>query len=155
MGDTEVGKIDATGLKNLRGAFKQMGSKEFDRFLKKAHTEIAQKVVDKARPGIAAQSSSSAGAVVAVKSATKAAIRIDRNVTPQAAGVIFGAHRDRPRLINNANGTRTILGWNQFRPFRRDEAYHIWPELDEIRGDIAQAYVEQIGEFLDSQGVHR
>lgn len=142
-------KIDVTGLRALRKAFAAAGTPGFNAYMAKANHTIAKRVIDAARPGIAAQSSRVAAAVTAMRSAAGARIKIDHASVPWAAGVIFGAGTD---LERRGPSGRVFVGYNQFRHFLGGP-YHIWPELDQMRDAIADAYQEHVQEFLDRMGV--
>lgn len=141
--------IRAAGLLNLRQAFKRSQGTAFDRFLAKAHQQIADQVVAAAKPGIAQVSSSTASATTAVKSASGAKVRVDRNEVPYAGGVIFGAVQNIRRVGPSG---RRFRGYNQFRPWHAGP-YHIFPELDPLRDQIADDYIQAIDDFFSSQGV--
>lgn len=160
--------IDASGIIALRKAFKAMGSKKFDRQLRAAHLMIAQQVVAASKPNVAAESRTVADAMEAKGSAAGARISISQADAPQAGGVIFGAYHNRWRLAGvrirrserirhlRADAARKagfFRGYNQFQPWRPGQAYHIFPELDELRDQIAADYVQVIDEFLSSEGV--
>lgn len=145
-------KIGVQNLRALRRAFRASDGKAFDRYLAKVHKRIAADVVNAARPGIAAVSSTTAAAVEAVTSATGARIRVSREQAPMAAGVIFGAIRTKRRIGPSG---RVYRGYAQFRQFRQNDPYHLWPELDTMREHIADEYVGAINEFFDQQGVPR
>lgn len=143
-------KIRVAGLKSLRAAFKGTGSKKFDKHLAKVHRKIAQDVVSASKPALVAVSSTTAAAVIAVTSATGARIRISRQGAPMAAGVIFGAVRDRRRIGPSG---RAYVGFRQFRQFSSEEPYHLWPELRAMRESIADEYQQSIDQFFSDQGV--
>lgn len=160
--------IDASGIIALRKAFKAMGSKKFDRQLRAAHLMIAQQIVATAKPNVAAESRTVAAAMEAKGSATGAKISISQADAPQAGGVIFGAYHDRWRhagvrirryerirhlRADVAHKAGFYRGYNQFQPWRPGQAYHIFPELDELRDEIAADYARVIDEFLSSEGV--
>lgn len=144
-------KVGARGLRELRRAFKAMGDKSFDRHFAQVHKRIAQQVIDAARPGVAEQSSRVAASMRAVTSATGAKVRVGGPDTPWAAGLIFGAARNRDRLGPTG---RHYSGYNQFRSWWAGP-YHIWPEVDELRDTIADDYAKAIDEFFGEQGVPR
>ena len=164
------GAIDASGLKQLRRAFKAIGSKEFDRKMGQAHQAIAQQVIDRARPGLASESTRAAAALTAMRSATGAKIKVSPQDAPQAGGLIFGAHHDRWRRagvrVRSQAGIRHarpdimhkagfVKGYNQFPEYRENEPYHIFPEVDELRDQITADYQQVIDEFLGEQGVSK
>lgn len=139
----------AAGLTQLRKAFKDTGSKQFDKYLAKVHRKIATDVVDASRPALAAVSSTTAGAVQAMTSATAAKIRISREEAPMAAGVIFGAIRTKRRIGPSG---RAYRGYAQFRQYDNVEPYHLWPELRAMHESIADEYLKSINEFFEDQG---
>ncbi len=141
--------IRVKGLRELRKAFKAAGSKDLDKHLKTAHVKIAKVILDKARPGLAAQSTSVAASARVINSAAAARIKVD-NV--RAGGTIFGAHQNQPRIGPSG---RRFVGYNQFRPVARDMPYHIFPEADEVLEPIADEYEKALVAFLDEQGVPR
>lgn len=144
-------KINASGLRALRNAFKATGDRAWDRRMGKVHKRIAERVVTAARPGIAAVSSSTAGAVSAVTSALGARIKVDRADVPQAAGVIFGSGSNVQR---RGPSGRVFVGYNQFRSWWAGP-YHLWPELDSLRDSIAEEYAAEVQQFLTDHGVPR
>lgn len=165
-----AGGIDASGIIALRKGFKAIGSKKFDRKLRAAHMMIAEQVLAAARPGVAGESAATASAMTAKGSVTGARIEISRTDAPQAGGVVFGAHHNRWRLAgvrirryarirhlreDVARKSGFYRGYNQFRPYVQGEAYHIFPELDQIRSQIEADYVQVIDEFLTGEGVPR
>lgn len=144
-------KVNAAGLYALRKAFKAMGSRSFDRHMSKVHKQIAKRVIDAAKPGLAAQSSDVAAAVSPQTSATGARIKVDAVNVPWAPGTIFGAGHNFPRIGPSGRRWR---GYNQFRSWWGGP-YHIWPEVDEVREAIATDYAAEVHRFLDEQGVPR
>jgi len=146
-----AGKIDTSGLRALRKAFKNTGSKDFDKHLRAAHVKIAEQVIAAARPGVAAQSSRVAASMQPVRSAVGARIRVGGPDLPWTGGLLFGAMKDQERRTTRG----TMKGWNQFRPWTRGEAYHIWPEVDQVRDEIADTYTEGVHDYLTAQGVPR
>lgn len=145
-------KVGVKNLRALRRAFRNTGSKSFDRYIAKVHRDIAKQVVSAAKPGIAAESSTTAAAVEAVTSSAGAKIRVSREAAPMAGGVIFGAIRTKRRVGPSG---RAWTGYKQFRQFRQAEPYHLWPELNAMRESIADGYLEAVNDFFDSQGVPR
>lgn len=145
-----VGRVNVRGLRALRQALRATSGKDFDRYLAKAHKLIAQEVVEKARPGIAAKSPQTAAATRAMSSATGARIAVSRADAPMAAGIIFGAVQN----ILRQNRRGTYHGYNQFRPWHAGP-YHLFPEADAMAAEMGQAYLDTIQQFLDAQGVPR
>lgn len=151
VGSTDGGKVVTPGLASLRKAFRAMRSNEFDKYMRRVHRRIAEQVVEKSQPGIAAESSTAAAAVAPISSAVGGRIRLDLGAAPNVAGIVFGAHHDQPRVGPTG---RTFQGYNQFTQWR-GEPYHIWPEVDAMREQIADEHVRAIDQFLDDQGVPR
>lgn len=143
------GKVVTPGLASLRKAFRAMRSSEFDKYIRRVHRKIAEQVVDKSKPGIASESNTAASAVTAISSAVGGRIRLDLAAAPNVGGIVFGAHHGRARIGPSG---RTFQGYNQF-PQWRGEPYHIWPEVDAMREQIADEHLRAIDQFLDDKGV--
>lgn len=141
-------KIDAGQLAALRKAFAAAGTKDFDKWVGRIHQQLAQLVVDRTRSAVSSESSSTASALSASRSATGARIRISGAV-PQAAGVIYGAGHNVPRVGPSG---RKFLGYNQFRVASAGP-YYLWPQLDELRDEIARMYADALDGYLTKNGV--
>ena len=116
--------------------------------LRDANTKVAAVVLDKARPGIAAVSSTVAASGRAVKSAVGGKVAFS---SVRAGGTIFGAHHDVQRIGPSG---RRYNGFNMFRT-ANPEGYHVAPEVDESIEQIADIYMDAIDTYMDRQGVPR
>lgn len=148
------GKVRVADLRVLRKAFRASGTKEFDKHLTKVHRKIARDLVNASRPGLAAVSSTTAGAVTVMTSATAAKIKVSREDAPMAAGVIFGAIRTKRRIAVRKSGrSYGYIGFRQFRQWSGEEPYHIWPEMRTMHDQVADGYIRSVDEFFGKQGV--
>lgn len=145
--------VRVTGLNELRKAFRAAGTNAFERHMRNAGERVADLVLERARPNVAGESSTTAAAMSAAKTATGVKIRVNRGQAPMAAGVLFGAYHDRVR-VGPKRGR--YHGFNQFPNWMQGPdggPYFIWPEVNEVREQIADEYLDAIGEFLDMMGV--
>lgn len=140
--------VAARGLTELRRALKAAGDTEGVGLIRDANVSIAAKVLDAARPGIAAVSTTVAASASVVKSQVGAKVRL---TSVRAGGVIFGAGRDLPRVGPSG---RKFRGHNQFRPFRA-EGYHVLPEAEQQDEQIADEYEQVVNKIMDRHGVPR
>lgn len=147
--DGVPGAVRIRGLKELRRAFKATGGSAYNNYMRKVFQRLAQRVVDASKPEIASESGSAAAAVTAIKSAVGGRIRLDGDQAPNLLGLVFGANQNRPRIGPTG---RTFVGYNQF-PQYDGRPRHIWPEVDDLRDEIADDVLKAIDQFFDSQGV--
>lgn len=138
--------VQARGLNELRRALKAAGDREGLQEIKKANVVIARKVLDAARPGIAAVSSTVAASGSAVQSQVGAKVRF---TDVKAGGVIFGSYRDQPRVGPSG---RRYRGHNQFRP-HKGEGYHVLPEAAESDEEFADEIERAVDRIMDAHGV--
>lgn len=138
--------VRVVGLKELRKALRKAGDKEFAGALRKANTLVAEDVLQRARPGIAAVSTGVAASGRAVRSAVGGKIAFS---DVRSGGVIFGAYHDMPRV-----GARRgpYKGYNAFR-VPNPEGYHVYPEVDEALESIADIYMTAVDDYMDTMGV--
>lgn len=136
------------GLDQLRRALRAAGDKAGLKELKRANVTIARKVLDRARPGIAAVSSTVAASGEAVQSQVGAKVRF---TDVKAGGVIFGAHHDKPRVGPSG---RRFRGYNQFRTFKT-AGYHVLPEAEQVDDEAADEVQAAVDRILDKYGVPR
>lgn len=138
--------VKVKGLAELRRALRATGGGGFRRRLVDANVKVGNIVLDAARPGIQAESSTVASNARVVRSETGAKIRGD---DVKSGGYFYGANHNVPRTGPSG---RRYKGYNQFPTFDAD-GRHIEPAADEAMDDIADLYVDLFDDFLTAQGV--
>lgn len=134
------------GLNELRRALKATGGSQFAGRLKATNVKVGGIVLDAARPGIAAESSTVAANARVVRSEAGAKIRGD---DVKSGGYLYGAAHNRQR---RGPSGRRYKGYNQFPSFVA-EGRHIEPAADAAMDEIADLYRDLFDGFLSEQGV--
>jgi hypothetical protein len=151
-----VNKGAATGVKGLAELRRELRkldeaeSPQWSRALRDANIEVAQLVVDKAKPRMAALSAmgvKAASTLRASRSEVAARLMLGSHAVPYAQGVEFGADRNVPRQLRN----RTIVGWRQFQPWRgsgRGAGYALYPTIRDNEPKIVDTYGDMIDQIM-------
>lgn len=146
--------IQIDGLKDVSAALKRMQDPEASKSWRVTNRKIAQLVVDEARAGASTRLEWRAArtALDPITTSTGAAVKLSASDFPGALGAEFGADRNQRRFIRGTQGQRK--GWNQFKPWRGNDAgagYFLWPAIRRNSEAIQSEYVEFLLKLFDEK----
>lgn len=139
--------VRVEGLDELRREIRKLDDgKSLTDELKAANKRVGDIVVRRAQQRASALGRMQGAAGATLRSASQAAravVTLGRAGVPFAMGAEFGAGRDQERVTRRGS----VLGWNQFRPWRGSgpgAGYFLWPAVRDSNEDIEQIYGDEI-----------
>ncbi len=146
--------IGVDGIAELRADLKKLGDVAASKEFKEAGYNAAVSVVipraQGRASGLGRMQSNAAATLKPVKTITGGAVRLGGGL-PFALGAEFGAAQNQPR--NTSRGT--VLGWNQFDPWRGsgdDAGYFLWPTIRDDAEQIVEKFAEGVDKLTDRLG---
>lgn len=148
--------IEFEGLKELRAAVKAMEDVEKTRQFKLAGYDIA---VDVVIPAAKANANTkllgkAMGTLEPVRTDTGGAVRLGKGF-PAAMGAEFGADRNMRRLARPGGKVTTVVGWQQFEPWRGSSnaaGYALYPAIRENTDEIVTRFTDVIQKLFEEGG---
>lgn len=153
MAVNRAASSNVQGLSDLRRELKKLDdadSAEWRKALGKLNFEVASFVVGKAKPRMSAlpgPGHQSAASLVASKSAVSARVALGGARAPFAEGVEFGAGQN----VERQTARRVLKGWNQFQPWRGNDAnagYALFPTIRNSTEEIVDKYGDAMERLL-------
>lgn len=150
MAQIRTAAVRIDGLADFRKELKALADDDLADEFKQANFEIADEVVQHARYNAATVSRMAFEAsegLRAARSGFQAEIRFP-NKRGFEHGAEFGATRGKRRVTS---GGRSVVGWNQFKPWRGNKAdagYFLFPALRDISDDAVKKYNDHLGYVL-------
>jgi len=147
--------IQIDGIKDVSAALKRMQDPEASKSWRVTNQKIAQLVVDEARAGASTRLEwrTARTALDPITTSTGAAVKLSASDFPGAFGAEFGADRNQRRYVRGKQGQRK--GWNQFKPWRGNDAgagYFLWPAIRRNSDAIQSEYVQFLLRLFDEKG---
>lgn len=137
--------IRIQGLTDFRKEIKALGDASLRRALREANKAAAETARQAAVSHASTrQEQAAAGSLKVVNS--EAGARLSSDLI-WFGGAEFGAMRNQRRVKRTGLGAGTVLGWNQFRPWRgngADAGYFLWPGLRAEQDQIIDRYDEAL-----------
>lgn len=146
---SDMGGVRVRGLNELRRELAKLDNAGLIDELKDTNFEVAESIIGPARSraaGVGAMEARAAATLKASRAAAKARLLFGGGAAPFAGGAEFGANRNVPRGTSRGS----VLGWNQFNPWRGSgggAGYFLYPTIRDRTPDIVEMYgdaIEQI-----------
>lgn len=143
---TTADTVRVEGLDELRRELRRLDDAGLSDRLKDANQRAAQIVVRRAQQRAAAlgrMEIKAAETLRPARQAARAVVTLGKASVPFALGAEFGAGRNVQRTTQRG----TVLGWNQFKPWRgngADAGYFLWPGIRDSTDEVLEAYGEEM-----------
>jgi hypothetical protein len=158
------GTVAVQGLTEFRKACAQLADDNdgsYDRRFIVANQRIAKLVIDAATANAAAlnrkQATNVARTMRGTRTKTAAAVRLGG--LPYTFGAEFGAKYIQRTVKSPFGGTREVVGWKQFLPWRGNQwakgevqgppGYFLYPAIRDNTEEIVETYAAEMGALMD------
>lgn len=142
------GSIKVQGLDELRRELRKLDDAGLTNELKQTNFDAAKAVIAPAQArarGLGRMQARAAATLTPSKAAAGARVNFGGAKAPFAGGAEFGAGQNVPRRPPGRTGT--VLGWNQFEPWRGNDAgagYFLYPTIRELTPELVEMYGDAI-----------